>query len=454
MGIFPSPRQTETNTGRHADRQIGGPRKRLAWLSPQLLVGALGVLLVAGCGTTPPPRQAKPIAVDVVTPITGDVTDYQDFTGRLNAIKTVDIRARVTGYVIDAPFKEGDRVTEGQVLFHIDTGSYLADLKLAKANLKLAEAQRAVQEKIANRAGKLAGTRSVPQEEYETILATLEKDQATVEAMRANRDKAQLYMDWTTVKAPFSGRISRRMVDPGNLVQADNTILTSLVTEDPLYTYFDVDERTYLNLTGTSGKGLSSWVQSMKFPVLMRLANEEEFTHKGEVNFIDNQVSSTTGTVKMRGEFKNEGGFLKPGLFARIRMPIGKPYKALLVPDETLMSDQGRKFVYVVNGKNEVEYRKMKIGQAVLARRPIPPSEPDKKAEAEPPQFEDIVLRVVYPPEAGKQGKEGLAPGERVIITNQQRVRPGAKVTIRIRPAPPQPESPFGKLLTAERVAE
>jgi RND family efflux transporter MFP subunit len=392
-------------------------------------------VLAGGCWNGHSGKPApRPVEVTVTTPITAPVWDYQDFTGRLSAVDTIDIRARVTGYVNKALFKEGDRVTKDQVLFEIDSRSYKAELNLARANLKLAEAQRDVQAKVANRAHRMAGSKAVAQEDYELALANLEKDRAQAEAAEAQREKAQLYFDWTQVRAPISGRISRRLVDPGNLIMENNTILTTVVSEDPLHAYFDVDERTYLNLLASSAQALSSLLFETKFPVLMRLANEDDFTHAGTINFIDNQISPTTGTIRMRGVFRNATGYLRPGLFARVRLPIGSPYQAILVPDEALLSDQGRKYVYVVNDKNEAVYRRVVVGQALKVR----------VGQA------DLTLRVIRPPEKGQEGKEGLAEGERVIIVNQQRLRPGARVTVRTQPPPPRPDSPFGKLLVLD----
>ncbi len=218
----------------------------------------------------------------------------------------------------------------------------------------------------------------------------------------------------------MTGRISRRFVDPGNLIMADQTILTTIVADDPAYVYFDVDERTYLDLIQATAPGVTSSISGLQFPVLMRLANEEQFTHGGAVNFIDNQVSATTGTIRMRGVFANPKGLLKSGLFARIRLPIGNPYQTVLIPDEALMSDQGRKYVYVVNDKNEIVYRKVKLGQAIQD------------------------LRVI---------KEGVSPEERVVVQGMQRVRPGVTVTVKNQDPPARPESPLGKLLSFQRPA-
>jgi RND family efflux transporter MFP subunit len=369
------------------------------------LVLGLGVLapfaaiLLSGCSQpAPASHEKKPVEVVVTTPHMDMVTDYQDFTGRLDALKTVDVRARVSGFITQAPFKEGDFVHEGDLLFEIDRRPYQANLNQAEANLKQAEADRNLQEKQANRAKRLIVTNSIGHEEYDQIVATFEKSRATVGSMEAARDLSRLYLDYTRVTAPLSGRISRRNVDPGNLVNADATVLTTIVKDTPLYAYFDVDERTYLELVALSKKGPSSWLTKLAFPVEMELANETKFSHTGTIDFIDNRVNATTGTIRMRGVFDNADGQLKPGLFVRIRLPIGSPYQAVIVPDETLLSDQGRKYVYVVNEKDQVVYRPVTPGQEIKGMRVI---------------------------------KQGLSGDERIILSGMQRVRPGAQVTIK-----------------------
>jgi RND family efflux transporter MFP subunit len=381
--------------------------------------GILAALLAAGCGPiaakTP---DKKPAEVVVTTPIPYQVTDYQDFTGRLDGFKTVDVRARVSGFILSAPFTEGDLVKEGDVLFQIDPQSYQADFNLAEANLRLAKADQNLQQKVAARARVLIRDRAMAQEDFDTATASAQKSQATVEAMTATRNRTQLYLDWTRVTAPLSGRISRRFVDPGNLVNADNTILTTIVSDKQLYAYFDVDERTYLDLLGPSAPGEASWLSKLQFPVLMRLANEDQFTRTGIVNFIDNRVSANTGTIRMRAVFDNTGGMLRSGLFVRIRLPVGTPYQALLIPDEAILSDQGKKYVYVVNDQKEVVYRTVTFGQEIQA------------------------LRVI---------KDGVAAGEHVIVSGMQRVRSGAVVHTEEQAPPKPPDSPLGRLLSARR---
>ncbi len=328
-----------------------------------VLAALLALVTGAGCNQSAGDKKdAKAIVQLVVAkPIAHHtVQDYQDFTGRLDAYRTVDLKARVSGYLINVPFKEGDVIHKDDLLFQVDPKPYQADLNQADADLKVAIADLSLQEKNADRARQLILTRGISKEDYDTALAAQVKAEATVGSKRASRDKAQLYLDYCTMRAPLSGRISKRFVDPFNLVNADMTMLAEIVTIDPVYAYFDVDERTYLDL------------QKRATPrVLMRLATENTFVHKGIVDFIDNKVNSNAGTLRMRGIFDYVQGLdiivagtgaaaaptsqfqrampamLYPGLFCRVQVPVGEPYQATLVPDAALQTDQGKKFIYV-----------------------------------------------------------------------------------------------------------
>jgi RND family efflux transporter MFP subunit len=386
-------------------------------------VALVAVLLIAGCDAETPTQGTKKPKVVVTEPITDCVIDFQDFTGRLDAVKTVDMRARVNGYITDVPFKEGELVKEGDLLFQIDTRQYLADWNQAEANLKLAIADRKLQERNAERARKMLPTRAISLEDFDTTMAALDKAMAAVGAYEAARDKAKVYLDYTRVIAPIAGRISRRYVDPGNTVIADNTVLTTIVTEDPVYGYFDVDERTYLALLAQAAPGKKSWFKGLRFPVLMCLASEKDFERVGFVDFVDNRVIGTTGTVRMRGVFENSNGLLKAGMFTRVRLPIGHAYESIIIPDEAIQSDQERKYVWVVNKNSEVEYRSVKLGQAIGE------------------------LRVIRPAEKGKEGQEGLVEGERIIVSGMQRVRKGSEVEAESQRPPPPPHMPLVRLL-------
>jgi RND family efflux transporter MFP subunit len=397
------------------------------WLGGLALVG---LVLVVGCGPAAKPKVEKTVEIVVTTPITQDVLDYQDFTGRIDAFRTVDIRPRASGYIDEAPFKEGDRVRKGDTLFTIDERTYRADLNQAKANLDLAIADRNLQILNSARARQLVVTRAMGKEEYDQIMASREKSHATVGAMEAARERAEVNLGYTKVIAPISGRISRRNVDPGNLVKADETMLTTIVADDQVYAYFDVDERTYLDLVKEKSEGSSRGrLEDLKLPVLMRLANEEEFTHPGYIDFLDNRLNGNTGTIRMRGVFDNAQGDLKSGLFARIRLPLGSFYKAILVPDEALQSDQGRKYVYVVDSESTVHYRPVSLGQPIGEMRVLKPAKKDKNGK--------IV--------------EGVVEGEKVIVSGMQRVRPEQEVKAKVLPPPQAPNFPLGKLMKHRR---
>jgi RND family efflux transporter MFP subunit len=403
---------------------FGGHGRRLGFVA-----ALLATILAAGCHRADNSRGPKTVEVVVTTPIVDEVTDYQDFTGRLEALKTVDVRPRVSGYVQKIHLGEGGQIREGEFvhkgepLFEIDPETYQADLDLAEANLRQAEAERALQMKNCARGRQLIGSGSISKEEFDQVLANRDKAVATVGSMKAARDRAKLYLGFTHVTAPIDGRVSRRQVDPGNLVNADTTILTTIVTENPVYAYFDVDERTYLELGAVTSARSTSWFSALKFPVLMRVANEDEFTQKGEVNFLDNRLNANTGTVRMRGVFQNPRGILKSGLFVRIRLPLGIPYKTLLIPDEAILSDQGKKYVYVVNDKDEVEYRSVSLGQAIQG------------------------LRAIKAAQKGNEGKEGLLAGDRVIVSGMQRVRAKLHVEVKMQEPPKAPKSSLTKLL-------
>ncbi len=394
------------------------------WAVAGCMPALLAVVLFSGCeSATPATQGSKRPKVVVTTPITDMVMDYQDFTGRLDAVKTVEIRARVTGYVTEVPFKEGDQVKEGDLLFQIDVRPYQADLNQTEANLKLAIAERTYQVLNADRAARMIATRAISTDDYQRAMAERDKAIASVGAFEAARDKAQLYLDYTRVTAPVTGRISRRFVDPGNLINADNTVLTTLVTENPMYDYFNVDERTYLSFLAQVAPGHTSWFEGLKFPVLMCLACDKEFERVGYVDFVDNRVLATTGTVKMRGVFQNPKLQLKSGMFTRTRLPMGTAYRSIIIPDEAIQSDQERKYVWVVNQNDEVEYRSVTMGPAIGE------------------------LRVIRPAVKGKEGKEGLSEGERIIVSGMQRVRKGVKVEAENQPSPAPPRMPLVRLL-------
>lgn len=389
-------------------------------------------IFVGGCDSARPAKGGKSPRVIVTQPITGTVIDYQDFTGRLEAMESIEIRARVSGYVTKADFKEGDLVEKGKILYQIEEKPYLVDLDQVEANHKLALAERNLMMKNADRARRMMSTKSMSPEDYDAAMAALEKSAAQVGVIDAMKEKAKIGLAYTKVRSPIAGRVSRRYVDPGNLILADNTILTSVVSENLMHAYFDVDERTFLELKARAAaigrhSDAAPSVPASLPPVMMSLSNEKEFERIGDLDFEDNRVVPTTGTVRMRGVFQNPSGVLKAGMFVRVRLPIGVAYQTTLIPDEAIQSDQERKYVWVVNDKNEVEYRAVKLGQSIKD------------------------LRVILPPTKGKEGKEGLANGDRVVVSGVQRVRAGSPVDPEDQPPPAMPDMPLLRALKTNR---
>jgi membrane fusion protein, multidrug efflux system len=348
-------------------------QRRLLWWG---LAGSL-LALVAGCGrptSAAPPqggadKAAQAPEVPIGRPLVQTVTDYEDFTGHTEAVNSVEIRARVSGYLVEGlkdggPNKEGSEVKKGELLFEIDPRSYQADKDKAEAALMQAQAHLDRLSKDLARAEKLLPSRSIAQGDFDQIAGDHREAEAAVKTAQAALALAKLNLAWTKVYAPCDGQVSRQLIDPGNMVQADVTPLTTIVTRDPIYAYFDVDERTLLELRRhiLEREGKLSSAREAKHKVLLGVADEEGYPHEGTIDFAENRLDMMTGTLRVRGVFPNPKRILSPGMFARIRVPIGEPHRALLVPEEALGSDQGQRFLYVVGGENKVEYRRVQIG--------------------------------------------------------------------------------------------
>jgi RND family efflux transporter MFP subunit len=365
---------------------------------------AAALAAFAGCGKAPAPAEkGKLPEVMVSTPVERMVLDSEEFTGRTDAKRNVTIRARVSGYLQKVCFKEGSDVKEGDVLFEIDPRTYQADFDRAEALVRQSEANLKTLQANFGRAGSMFQRNAIGQEEYDKIAGDRDAMAAQVKLAAAQRDTAKLNLEWTKVTAPLSGRISRQLIDPGNLVKADDTALTTIVSLDPIYVYFDVDERTLLTVRRLVQQRKANSYRETTLPVYLGLSDEEGFPHEGAINFADNQVDPMTGTLKVRGEFPNPNRLLSPGLFARIRLPIGTPHKATLVAERALGTEQGQRYLFVVNDKNEIVYRKVKLGSLQGG------------------------LRVI---------DDGLAMGEKVVVNGLQRVRQGAKVEAKLVPMP------------------
>ena len=368
----------------------------------------------AGCARAPSGAPAAaPTPVSVSYPVEREITAYADFTGRLEAVYSVEIRARVTGYLDRVDFKDGDEVDEGDSLFEIDPRPYRIDLDRAEGSAAQAEARLERLEADYRRLNALFKRGASSREEFDRITGDYHEARASLNVARANRDMARLNIEFTKVRAPIAGLLSRRLVDPGNLVQADVTPLSTIVSLDPMYLYFDIDERTVLKLRDLALEGkLRSREEGAVAPILAALAYEEGFPHKGVINFSDNKVNPRTGTLRIRGVIENpvvkgkDFRLLSPGLFARVRLPLGEPHRALLVTERAIDTDQGQKILYVVDAKNKVDSRPVRLGAIHDGLRAI---------------------------------EEGLEPDERVIVVGLQQVRPGAVVEPKLVDMPGSP---------------
>ena len=327
------------------------------------LAGCLGL---AGCGPAPQGEAAfPPPVVSVSLTLERNVVDYNHFTGRTAAVDSVQVRARVWGYLKKINFKEGDLVKKDEVLFEIDPQTYQTAVDQAQARVALAEAQQNLSDAVANRNKSLRLKGALSEEDYEKSEADRATAAAAVNSARADQKRAQLDLDFTQVKAPVSGRVGRATATVGNLIQSGEmggTILTTIVSVDPMWAYFDVDDLTFLRVNQLFREGKVQSSANTLPPVFLGLANEDGYPHAGKIDFVDNQVDPGTGTLRMRGVFPNKDGALTPGLFARMRVPVGDPHKALLITDRAVDTDQGQKVVYVVGKDNIVDKRLVRLG--------------------------------------------------------------------------------------------
>jgi RND family efflux transporter MFP subunit len=328
--------------------------------------------------------------VKVSKPVHKSVEEYEDFTGVTQAKQMVEVRARASGYLAKAYFKEGALVQKDEVLFDIDPRTYQADLARMEANVVQSEAHLARLKLDYRRVQELFDRGGSSREELDRMSGDLLEAEAAVRSAKAGRDLTKLNLGFCKVTAPFGGRISRRLLDPGNMVKADETPLTTLVSIDPIYVYFDIDDANMLRLRRLVQEKKIKALWEPNMPVQLGLADETDFPHAGIVDFVDNQVDAGTGTLRMRGVFPNLDGTLAPGLFVRIHLPIGTRHEALLVAEEALGRDQGQKYVLRVNPKNQVDYCPVTVGRQYGRLREL---------------------------------TEGLSAKDRIIVSGLQRVR-------------------------------
>ena len=337
--------------------------------------------------------QGGPPEVTVAPVMVRPVSDSADFTGQLQAVDTVDVRPRVSGYVDAVRFKEGTEVHKGDVLFVIDPRPFQAEVDRLNANVAQAKAQLALAQANADRARRLLAQHAVSQEEADSQSTAEQSAKAALEASTAALATARLNLDWTEVRAPIDGRVSNARIQPGNLVSSSD-VLTSVVSVDPIYAYFDVDEQTWLKLDRLRREAIKNG-HAPRVEATMGLADEQGYPHEGRIDFVDNQVRAGSGTMRLRAVFDDENGLLTPGLYARMHLQAGQPRPRVLIDDRAVGTDLSNQFVYVVDGQHKVEYRKVDVG----------------------PLFHG--LRVI---------DGGLKAGDVVVVNGLQHVRPGAEV--------------------------
>lgn len=360
---------------------------------------ATGVASLSGCSSEATTAAvAAPTQVSVAAALERQVVEWDEFTGRLEAVESVEIRPRVTGYIESVNFAEGSIVHKGDLLFIIDPRPYKAELDKAEAELTRAVARAELTRSDVLRSEKLLNIKAVSQEEYDQRVNASREAQANVEAARAALEAMRLDVSFTRVTAPITGRVSKAAVTAGNLVTGGSsaaTLLTTIVSIDPIYVSFEGDEQVYLKYTELARRGDRPSSRDAANPVKMGLANEDGYPHSGTMVFVDNQIDPHTGTIRARAAFDNKDGYFTPGLFARVKLFGHNTYPAVLVDDRAVGTDQSQKFVYVVDADNKVSYRTVKIGRLTDG------------------------LRIV---------QTGLAAGETVVVNGLQRVHPGAVV--------------------------
>jgi len=381
---------------------------------PALLLVAL--LAAAGCHQAAEPSTVKlpPLELPVAVPLEREVIDYEEYPGKVMSVERVNVMARADGYLTEIRFTPGQLVKAGDVLCVIDNRPYKAALEIAKGQLLQAEARAARLVKEHDRIQKLIGTGAATGEEFDRVTGDLGEARATAAAAKAGVDQAELNLSFTEVRAPISGRVGRQLVTVGNLVQgsmaATATVLTDIVSVDKLYVYFDVPERDALHYRRlVQIKKLDS-PSGGKIEVRVGLFDETGFPHRGVIDFIPEKLDVGTGTLSFRAVVPNPGeALLAEGMFARVQVAFSKPYNGLAVSDRAVVTNQGDKFLYIVNDKDTVEERPVQLGRLIA------------------PGLRHITA--------------GLKPGERVAVANLQRVMPGMEV----KPVPAAMPLPAGK---------
>lgn len=376
----------------------------LPFTRSRIAIAAVAVLVVAGLGTlgairvdARAPAQAAPMApeVDVATVVQKTITDWQSYSGRLEAIDRVDVRPLVSGTIVSVNFKDGALVKKGDTLFVIDPRPYQAEVDRTAAQVAAAQARSGYAQTDWERAQRLLTDNAIAKRDYDEKQNASREANANLKAAEAALETARINLGYTRIVAPVAGRVSRAEITLGNVVSAGASAapLTTLVSVSPIYASFDADEQTYLQYI--------SQVKNGKVPVDLGLANETGYSRSGSIDSVDNRLDTTSGTIRIRARFDNADGVLVPGLYARVKVGGSVPHSALMIDDAAVGTDQDKKFVLAVDKSDHVSYREVQLGA------------------------QQDGLRVI---------KSGLQPGDRIVVNGTQRVRPGDQVRAHMVP--------------------
>lgn len=352
----------------------------------------------AGCGEGDASAAPPPPVVTVARPMQREVIEWDEYTGHLESPESVNVMARVSGFIEETPFDEGSIVRKDDLLYVIDRRPFKADLDSKLADVERAESQQELAELHYKRFDKVRNTKAISEEDYDTAKAELSQAKSVVASAKAAAEVSRLNLEWTRVVAPINGRISNKVVTKGNLINGgvgQTTLLTTIQSIDPIYCYVDVDERSVLRYAQLAREKKRVSARDAKIPAFLQLENETTFPHEGVVDFVDNRVDPATGTLRARGVFPNPDRTLTPGFFGRVRVPGSGRYQALLVPESAIGTDQDLRFLLAVGADSTVQLKPVKLG-ALFGK-----------------------LRCI---------ESGIGPSDRVIINGLQSARPGAKV--------------------------
>jgi multidrug efflux system membrane fusion protein len=381
-----------------ASHRFNLPGKSMQLARTGFLTIALAAMIGCGSHDDAAPKQGPLPNVKIAQPLAQEVTEWDEYTGRIEAVNSVDVRARVSGYLEKVNFKAGDKVHKGDLLFVIDPKPFAAQLNYAEAELERAKSRHELAKNDLARAERLFRAKAISEEEHDARSKGLREAVAAVQSAQANVNTARLNLEFTQVHSPIDGRIGRELITAGNLVNGgggDATLLTFIVSTDPVYVYVDADERSALKYRRQAQQEGRGSLEDEKTPVQLAVADEVDFPHQGHLDYVSPREDTATGTVTLRGVFPNPDELLSPGFFARMRVRGSAPYPAILMPDRAIGTDQAQRFVWVVNQDNQVEYRQVELGAHIG-------------------QFRVIA--------------KGLKPEEWTVIEGIQKLKPGAKV--------------------------